>query len=221
MLTDFWTPIRLSIEIAATAGFLAIVLGVFFGKFMAKRTFRGKLFIETLMLLPLVLPPTVIGFLLIIIFGKNSFIGEWITWLIGQPLMFTFWAAVIASTVVAFPLMYQTARTGFEAVDEDIENAARVDGASEWQVLWRISIPMAMTSIIAGGILSLARALGEFGATLMFAGNLPGVTQTTPLAIYTAIDAGNMSLAWSWVAVMVLLSFIMLLGVHFIQRQPS
>lgn len=220
MLIDFWTPIKLSIEIAATAGTLAIILGVLFGKLMAKRTFRGKVLIETIMLLPLVLPPTVIGFLLIIIFGKNSFIGDWITWLIGQPLMFTFWAAVIASTVVAFPLMYQTARTGFEAVDADIEDAARVDGANEWQVLWRISIPMAMKSIIAGGILSIARALGEFGATLMFAGNLPGKTQTTPLAIYTAIDAGNMQLAWSWVGMMMGLSFIMLLGVHFMQRQP-
>lgn len=220
MLTDFWTPIKLSIEIAATAGILAIIFGVLIGKWMAKRTFRGKVLVETIMLLPLVLPPTVIGFLLIMIFGKNSLIGDWMTWLIGQPLMFTFWAAVIASTVVAFPLMYQTARTGFEAVDADIENAARVDGANEWQVLWRISIPMAVKSIIAGGILSIARALGEFGATLMFAGNLPGKTQTTPLAIYTAIDAGNMSLAWAWVGMMIGLSFIMLLGVHFMQRQP-
>lgn len=131
--------------------------------------------------------------------------------------MFTWWAAVIASSVVAFPLMYQSAKTGFASVDEDIENAARVDGAKEWQVFLFISVPLALKAIISGGILSITRALGEFGATLMFAGNLPGRTQTTPLAIYMAIDSGNMSLAWLWVISMIGISFIMLLTVHLIK----
>ncbi|OXS68693.1 molybdenum ABC transporter permease subunit [Lysinibacillus sp. KCTC 33748] len=217
MSTDFWSPLKLSIEIALVSGIIVIVTGILFGKWMAKRMFKGKLFLETVLLLPLVLPPTVIGFLLIIIFGKNSVLGNFITWLFNQPVMFTWWAAVIASTVVAFPLMYQSAKTGFESVDEDIENAARVDGAKEWQVFFFISIPLALKSIVSGGILSFTRALGEFGATLMFAGNLPGKTQTTPLAIYMAIGSGNMSLAWSWVICMIGISFLMLLSVHLIK----
>ncbi|MFJ8261923.1 molybdate ABC transporter permease subunit [Rummeliibacillus sp. NPDC094406] len=217
MTLDFWTPIRLSIEIALVSGFIVIVLGTFIGKWMAKKMFKGKTVLETVLLLPLVLPPTVVGFLLIIIFGKNSWLGQGIEWLFHQPIMFTWWAAVIASTIVAFPLMYQSAKTGFEAVDENVENAARIDGAKEWQVFLFISIPLAMKSIVSGSILSFTRALGEFGATLMFAGNLPGKTQTTPLAIYVAIDAGNMTLAWSWVIVMIGLSFVMLLGVHLIK----
>lgn len=217
MSTDFWSPLKLSIEIALVSGIIVIVTGILFGKWMAKRNFRGKLFLETVLLLPLVLPPTVVGFLLIIIFGKNSVLGNLITWLFNQPVMFTWWAAVIASTVVAFPLMYQSAKTGFESVDVDIENAARVDGANEWQVFFFISIPLALKSIVSGGILSFTRALGEFGATLMFAGNLPGKTQTTPLAIYMAIGSGNMSLAWSWVICMIGISFLMLLSVHFIK----
>ena len=214
MSSDFWSPLKLSIEIALVSGVIVIITGILFGKWMAKRNFKGKLFLETVLLLPLVLPPTVIGFLLIIIFGKNSVLGNLITWLFNQPIMFTWWAAVIASTVVAFPLMYQSAKTGFESVNVDIENAARVDGANEWQVFFLISIPLALKSIVSGGILSFTRALGEFGATLMFAGNLPGKTQTTPLAIYMAIGSGNMSLAWSWVICMISISFLMLLSVH-------
>ncbi|MCL1695113.1 MULTISPECIES: molybdate ABC transporter permease subunit [unclassified Lysinibacillus] len=214
MSTDFWSPLKLSIEIALVSGIIVIVAGIVFAKWMAKRNFKGKIFLETVLLLPLVLPPTVVGFLLIIIFGKNSVLGNLITWLFNQPVMFTWWAAVIASTVVAFPLMYQSAKTGFESVDKDIENAARVDGANEWQVFFFISIPLALKSIVSGGILSFTRALGEFGATLMFAGNLPGKTQTTPLAIYMAIGSGNMSLAWSWVICMIGISFLMLLCVH-------
>lgn len=217
MSTDFWSPLKLSIEIALVSGIIVIVAGILFGKWMSKRNFKGKLFLETVLLLPLVLPPTVIGFLLIIIFGKNSVLGNLITWLFNQPVMFTWWAAVIASTVVAFPLMYQSAKTGFESVDKDIENAARVDGANEWQVFFFISIPLALKSIVSGGILSFTRALGEFGATLMFAGNLPGKTQTTPLAIYMAISSGNMSLAWSWVICMIGISFLMLLSVHLLK----
>lgn len=217
MSTDFWSPLKLSVEIAFVAGIIVIVAGILLGKLMAKRNFRGKLLLETVMLLPLVLPPTVIGFLLIIIFGKNSIFGEFVQWLFDQPIMFTWWAAVIASTVVAFPLMYQSAKTGFESVDEDIENAARIDGANEWQIFFYVSIPLALKAIVSGGILSFTRALGEFGATLMFAGNIPGKTQTMPLAIYMAIDSGKMSLAWSWVICMIVISFIMLLIVHLLK----
>jgi molybdate transport system permease protein len=214
MATSFWSPVRLSIEIATVSGILVLILGLFFGKVMANRNFKGKVLVDTIFLLPLVLPPTVVGFLLIIFFGRNSPVGQLIEWIFNQPVMFTWWAAVIASTVVAFPLMYQSTRTGFEMIDEDIEDAARVDGANEFKLFIFISIPLALKTIISGTILSFARALGEFGATLMFAGNIPGKTQTIPTAIYVAIDSGNMELAWLWVISIIVISFLMLLCNH-------
>ncbi|WP_078412478.1 molybdate ABC transporter permease subunit [Priestia abyssalis] len=217
MAADFWSPVRLSVEIALVAGVWVLILGLFLGRIMANRKFKGKAFVETLFLLPLVLPPSVVGFLLIVIFGRNSPIGQLIEKVFEQPVMFTWWAAVIAAAVVAFPLMYQSAKSGFEAVDKDIEGAARVDGANELKVFTMISVPLALKAIISGAILSFARALGEFGATLMFAGNIPGKTQTIPTAIYIAIDSGNMELAWLWVMSMIGISFLMLICVHLIK----
>ncbi|MEY2195591.1 molybdate ABC transporter permease subunit [Neobacillus sp. BF23-41] len=214
MAIDFWSPVRLSIEIATVSGVWVLILGLFFGKVMANTKFKGKTLVETVFLLPLVLPPSVIGFLLIVLFGSNSPIGQMLEELFKQTVMFTWWAAVIASSVVAFPLMYQSAKTGFESIDEEIENAARVDGANEFKLFMFISIPLALKAIISGAILSFARALGEFGATLMFAGNIPGKTQTIPTAIYVAIDSGNMELAWLWVSSMIGISFLMLICVH-------
>ncbi|SER90766.1 molybdate transport system permease protein [Gracilibacillus ureilyticus] len=214
MPSDFWSPVKLSLEVASVSILIVLITGLLLGRFMANRRFRGKSVVETVFLLPLVLPPTVVGFLLIIIFGRNSLVGQMIEAVYQQPVMFTFWAAVIASTVVAFPLMYQSFKTGLEAVDQDIENAARVDGAGEFKLFMYVSIPLARRSVISGAILSFARALGEFGATLMFAGNIPGKTQTTPTAIYIAIDSGNMQMAWLWVACMIGISFIMLLLVQ-------
>ncbi|MCP3764958.1 molybdate ABC transporter permease subunit [Domibacillus sp. A3M-37] len=214
MASDFWSPIRLSIEIACVSSLIVLVLGLVLGKVMANTTFKGKAIVETVFLLPLVLPPTVVGFLLIVLFGRNSPVGQWIEWVFKQPVMFTWWAAIIASAVVAFPLMYQSSKTGFEAIDEDIQNAARVDGANEFTLFIFVAIPLALKSIVSGGILSFARALGEFGATLMFAGNIPGKTQTTPTAIYIAIDSGDMQMAWLWVVSMIGISFFMLICVN-------
>ncbi|WP_155111943.1 molybdate ABC transporter permease subunit [Metabacillus mangrovi] len=203
----------LSLEVAFVSGLAVLAAGIFLGRLMANQSFKGKTFIETLFLLPLVLPPTVTGFLLIVIFGRNSPAGQWVEWVFHQSVMFTWWAAVIASAVVAFPLMYQSAKTGFEAIDEEITGAAKVDGANSRQLFLFISIPLALKAIITGAILSFARALGEFGATLMFAGNIPGKTQTAPTAIYIALDSGNMQLAWLLVASMIGISFLMLLAV--------
>ena len=213
-LAEFLSPIGISLKIAILAGIVVILLGTLIGRIMARRNFKGKAVLETILMLPMVLPPTVIGFFLIVIFGKNSPVGQAIEWIFHQPIIFTWWAAVIASGVVAFPLMYQSAKSGFQGVDLDIEDAARVDGASEWKVFILISIPLAFRSLITGSILSFARALGEFGATLMFAGNIPGETQTIPTAIYIAIDSGNMQMAWMWVVSIVIISFIMLLTVR-------
>jgi molybdate transport system permease protein len=213
-LQEFLSPIWLSLKIATISGLIVILIGTLVGRLLARTTFKGKAILETVLMLPMVLPPTVIGFFLIVIFGKNSLAGQAIEWIFNQPIIFTWYAAVIASAVVAFPLMYQSAKSGFQGVDLSIEEAARVDGASEWKIFLFISIPLASKALISGSILSLARALGEFGATLMFAGNIPGETQTLPTAIYIAIDSGNMAIAWAWVISIVIISFIMLLTIR-------
>ncbi|HZG69995.1 MAG TPA: molybdate ABC transporter permease subunit [Chondromyces sp.] len=210
----FLNPIWLSLKVAVVAGLVVILAGTLAGRLLARKTFRGKAVLETIFMLPMVLPPTVVGFLLIVIFGKNGMGGKVIEWLFNQSIIFTWWAAVIASAVVAFPLMYQSAKSGFQGINIDIEEAAKVDGASAWKVFFFISIPLASRSLISGSILSFARALGEFGATLMFAGNIPGKTQTIPTAIYIAIDSGNMKMAWLWVISIVIISFIMLLVIR-------
>lgn len=211
MTPEFWTPIGLSIKVSLTAGIIVLLAGIFAGKFMSRHRFKGKIIVETFFMLPLVLPPSVVGFLLIIFFGKKSPIGKAIEAIFHHPVMFTWWAAVIASVVVSFPLMYQSAKSGFESVDEMVEGAARIDGANEYQVFFYISIPLSIKTIVSGAILSFARGLGEFGATLMFAGNIPGKTQTIPTAIFVAIESGNMMMAWMWVLVTMVLSFLLLL----------
>lgn len=211
---EFWAPVQLSIKVAILSSVFIILFGTITGRLMSRVSFRGKAAVETLIMLPLVLPPTVVGFLLIIIFGRYSFIGQGIERLFEQPVIFTWWAAVIASIVVAFPLMYQTAKSGFADIDPEIEDAGRVDGGKERQIFLYLSIPLAARSLLSGSVLSFARALGEFGATFMFAGNIPGQTQTIPTAIYVAIDSGNMNLAWLFAGTIMLISFLMLLFVQ-------
>lgn len=215
----FWSPIILSLKVAALATIIVMVFGTIIGRVLARSSKRYKVLLETFFLLPMVLPPTVIGFFLIIIFGKNSPIGQWIEALFQQSIMFTSWAAVIASTVVAFPLMYQSAKTGFIIANEQIEDGARDLGATEMQVFLYVTLPLAFPSLLGGMILSFVRALGEFGATLMFAGNIPGKTQTIPTAIYMAIDASNISLAWALVLTTVGMSLIFLLLIQLINKR--
>jgi molybdate transport system permease protein len=214
---DFWIPIKLSIEIASISVITVFFLGTLTARILSRKRFFGKTAVETILTLPLVLPPTVVGFLLIIIFGLNSPVGRLIENIFGSPIMFTWWAAVLASSVVAFPLMYQSAKTGFLSIDPGAEEAARVDGATEWKVFLYVTLPLSAKTLVTGLILSFARALGEFGATLMFAGNLPGKTQTAPTAIYVAIESGNMETAWLWVIAMAGISFLMLFSTSFIK----
>ena len=211
MLTTFWEPIKLSIIVTIAAGIIVVITGTLFGLLFAKKQFRGKILVETIFMLPLVLPPSVIGFLLIVVFGNQGVIGTWIKEIFGHSIIFTSYAAVIAATVVAFPLMFQTAKAGFQGVHRKFEEAAKDLGATNFQVFLRVSLPLAKRALLTGTILSCARALGEFGATLMFAGNIPGVTQTVPTAIYMAIDSGNMTLAWLWVITIIALSFLLLI----------
>ena len=177
---------------------------------MIKTRIKGKVIIETLFFLPLVLPPTVIGFLLLVIFGKNSFIGKAIEWITGNVILFSVPAAVIAAIVVSFPLMYQSIKTGFLSVNHNIIDAAKDLGATNKRILMKIIIPLSSKSIISGIILSFTRAFGEFGATLMFAGNIPGKTQTISTAIFFSIESGQMNNAWYYVGISILFSFVLL-----------
>ncbi|MCJ8014641.1 molybdate ABC transporter permease subunit [Paenibacillus sp. KQZ6P-2] len=208
---DFWSPIRLSLQVSLLSSVVVLILGVAAAFWMSKRKFKGKTLLETALMLPLVLPPTVVGFLLLVILGRKSWVGQAIEWLFHAPVIFSWWAAVIAAVVVSFPLVYQTMKNGFASVDPEIENAARSSGANEWQVFRYITLPMTLHSLGTAFILGFARGLGEFGATLMIAGNIPGKTQTLPTAIYVAVDAGNISMAWAWTCAIILISFLMLL----------
>ncbi|SFM11937.1 molybdate transport system permease protein [Gracilibacillus orientalis] len=206
----FFQPIKLSLIVSVIALIIVFFLGTSAAWLMTKKKFKGKVLIETLLLLPIVLPPTVIGFILIMLFGQNGMLGKVTNLLFNQSLMFTIWAAIIAAVVVAFPLMYQSVKTGLTFVDRHIEDAARVDGSNEWNVFRYITLPLIQRPILSGIILSFARALGEFGATLMFAGNIPGRTQTVPMAIYVAFESNKMTLAWAWVLSIIVVSFVML-----------
>jgi len=167
---------------------------------------RGRGFVDGLFTLPLVLPPTVVGFFLLVLFGKNGPIGSILN-TIGAPVIFTWGGAVIASVVVAFPLMYRTARGAFEQMDGNLLAAGRTLGMSEWSLFFRVLIPNSIPSIMAGTVLAFARALGEFGATIMVAGNIPGRTQTVSVAIYSAVQGGDWELATNWMLIIISISF--------------
>ncbi|MFS0788607.1 molybdate ABC transporter permease subunit [Shouchella sp. 1P09AA] len=216
--SSFWTPIFVSLQVVSVASVLAFLLALCAAWFLKKRTFKGKVVVETLLILPLVLPPTVIGFGLLVVFGRRSVIGQWYEQLFNQPIVFTLVAAIIAATVVAFPLIYQMLMNGFEAVEDDLEDAARQMGASEWAVFRYVSMPLAWRSLVSGFTLGFARALGEFGATLMFAGSIVGVTQTIPISIYLAVETGNTVMATYWVLSIVLFSFVLLATVQRLKR---
>lgn len=207
----YWSPIRLSLQVALLSSVVTVILGVSMAWWMSRNEFKGKTLIETLFILPLVLPPTVVGFLLLVLLGRNSWVGHAMEWIFSAPIIFTWWAGVIASIVVAFPLVYQTMKVGFTSVDKELEDAGRSIGATDWQVFRYITLPLVSRSLISAYILGFARGLGEFGATLMIAGNIPGKTQTIPTAIYVAVDSGNTTLAWLWTITIILISFVMLL----------
>ncbi|MCI1694228.1 molybdate ABC transporter permease subunit [Aneurinibacillus aneurinilyticus] len=200
-------PLILSVKVAGIATVIVFIVGVSMAFLLARRSFIGKSVIESLFLLPLVLPPTVVGFGLLVLFGKNGWIGKWLIDWFDIQIVFTWVGAVIASVVVAFPLMYQAASAAFQTLDEKLEQAARTMGASEWKVFWTVSFPLAWPGVLAGLVLSFARALGEFGATLMIAGYIPGQTDTLPIAIYFAAEAGQMEQATGWVIIIIALGF--------------
>lgn len=208
------SPLWISLKSSAIATFITFFLGIAAARWMLSTRIRGKALIEGILISPLVLPPTVVGFLLLLLFGRNGAIGQFLLQF-DLTIIFTWQAAAITATVVSFPLMYKTALGAFEQIDANLLNAARTLGASEWQVFWRIMLPLAWPGILAGTILAFARALGEFGATLMLAGNIPGQTQTIPMAIYFAVEAGDMRQAAIWVLIILSLSLSVLTAVNF------
>lgn len=203
MIETNFTPLILSLKVAALSTSLVFVIGLLMARLMTQRNFFGKNLLESFFLLPLVLPPTVVGFGLLFLFGKNGFIGKFLTDWFGIQVVFTLTGAVIASVVVSFPLMYQSAVAAFTSVDRRLEDAARTLGASEWRLFWTVAFPLAWPGLLAGFVLSFARGLGEFGATLMLAGYIPGKTDTIPVAIYFAVEAGQMEKALFWVIIIV------------------
>ncbi len=212
-----WSAFWLSLQVTSTATLGIVIVGLPLALLLARRQFRGKLLLETLINLPLVLPPTVVGYYLLLTLGRSSPIYTSLR----LDLLFTWQAAAIAAMVVGLPLMVQTARAAFEDVDREVEAAARLDGAAGWQVWGYITLPLAQRGILAGLILSSARALGEFGATLMVAGNIPGRTQTMPLAIYDAIQARRYADAQMMVVVMTGLAFASLWLIYRLGATPA
>jgi molybdate transport system permease protein len=192
--------LRLSIQVALAATLLIVMVGVTVAYLLASKNFKGKEFMDVLFTLPLVLPPTVTGYYLIVLFGRNGLIGRFVYDWTGWGIMFTWYAAVFASFVVALPLMIRTTRAAIESVDKSLINASLTLGHSEFETALRVVLPLAKKGILAGAVLSFARAMGEFGATLMVAGNIPGKTNTMPLAIYTSASSGD----WSKANVMVI-----------------
>ena len=204
------SALALSIRVAVLATGLDALVGIPLAYLLARRTFRGKTLVDLLVTLPLVLPPTVTGFYLIVLLGRRGWLGAPLYAATGWTVAFTWWAAVIAATVMALPLLVRTARAAIESVDRDLERAAHTLGRSEWRTALEVTLPLARNGIIAGLVLAFARALGEFGATLMLAGNIPGRTTTVPLAIYTAVQTGESGQAFGLVVLLTLLSCVVL-----------
>lgn len=201
-------PLWLSLRTASISTIIVFLLGVFLAYIIARNRFVGKNIVEAILLLPLVLPPTVVGFGLLYLFGKNGILGKALMHLFDFQIVFTWYGALLASIVVSFPLMYQSATAAFSHYDKNLEDAALTLGKSKWQVFWTISFPLAWPGLLAGVVLAFARGLGEFGATLMLAGYIPNVTDTIPMAIYFAAESGNMGVAKFWVMIIIVLGFL-------------
>jgi len=215
-----WFPLWLSLEVATMATGISLILGIWLAWLLANKQFAGKEALDAITTLPLALPPTVLGYYLLVVIGRSSWIGQVWEHLTGSPLVFTWRAAVIASTLHAIPLLVKSSRAALENVDRAFERAARSLGASEWRLFWRVSIPLARRPIAAATALAFARSLGDFGATLMVAGNIPGRTQTAAIAIYDAVEAGNTLVARTLVIVIsVLTAAIVFLANRLEQRR--
>jgi len=213
------TPLFLTLKVAMCATALAGALGIAAGYWLARTRIAGRDTVDALLILPMVLPPTVLGYYLLVVFGRQGALGGWLERNLGIELIFTWQGAAVAAAIVAFPLVFKAARAAFEAVEPNLERAGRALGYDEWTVFVRITLPLAWRGIVAGGMLAFARAMGEFGATLMVAGNIPGRTQTVSIAIYEAVSAGDDALAGSLVIVVSLVCVVLLVAAGMLTRR--
>ena len=213
---DDWSPLWISVQVAVLATVCSVILGtaLAYGVMKLKKL---RPLADAVLTLPLVLPPTVVGFFLLILLGKNSVIGQFFNE-IGLPFIFTMRGAVAAAFVVSFPLMYRSARGAMEQMDRQLLYAARTLGANEGKIFFRVILPNCKSGIFAGTILAFARAMGEFGATIMLAGNIPGKTQTMALAVYTEVQGGNREEAFQWAVIIVLMSAAAILAINYFEQ---
>ena len=212
-------PFWLSLKTALISMVFVFIIGMMIAYLVAKKDFFGKSVLEAIIMLPLVLPPTVVGFGLLYLFGKNGFIGKWLITQFDVQIVFTWYGVLLAAIVVSFPLMYQSAVAAFQQYDRNLEYVAYTLGKSRWNVFWTISFPLAWPGLLSGVVLAFARALGEFGATLMIAGYIPNVTDTIPIAIYFAVESGEMDVAKFWVATIVIIGFIAIYWLNWWSRK--
>lgn len=211
-MAEAWIPLALTLKVAGWAAAINLLLGVGVGFALARWRFPGREVVDAALTLPMVMPPTVLGYYLLVVIGTQGVLGAWLLEHFGLRLIFTVPAAIIAATIVSFPLVFKAARAAFETVDPQLEDAARTLGVNEWAVFFRVSLPLAWRGILSGLLLSFARALGEFGATLMVAGSIAGKTQTLSIAVYEAVQAGQDQTANFLVAVTSITCMVVLLG---------
>ena len=210
-----WSPLWISLHTAATTIVIVFFIGVIIAWWVERLQSQSlKIFADAVITLPMVLPPTVAGFFLLYFFGNNRFLGQLIYQLTGIKIAFSWLATVLAAAVISLPLMYRSARGALSQVDKGMLEAARSLGMTEWRIFWRIHLPNALPGIIAGGLLAFARGLGEFGATAMIAGNIAGRTRTLPLAVYSAVAAGDWDAAGWYVAVIVGICLLVVIGLN-------
>jgi molybdate transport system permease protein len=207
-----WVALGLSLKVAGWATLLTTIAGVAVGYALARLRFPGREVADAVLTLPMVMPPTVLGYYMLVAIGRKGWLGGWLENTFGIHLIFTWQGAVIAGSVVAFPLVFKSARAAFDAVDSQLEQAARVLGISEIGIFFRVTLPLAWRGILAGVLLAFARALGEFGATLMVAGSIPGKTQTLSIAVYEAVQAGQDDVANALVLITSLVCVAVLLA---------
>src|SRR5215813_1750002 len=214
-----WFPLWLSLRVAVLSTAIALAAGLWIAYILANRSFKGKEALDAAVTLPLVLPPTVLGYYLLVLIGRASPLGKAWESVFGSPLVFTWKAAVIAALLHSFPLLVKSARAAFESVDRSYEKAARNLGASDWRVFWRVTLPLSRRAVIAASVLAFARALGDFGATLMIAGDIPGKTQTASIAIYDAVESGDTLVARVLVLVLSVVAIAIVYAANRLQQR--
>jgi len=217
-----WFPLWLSLRVAGFATVISLAICLPVAYLLASRQFRGKELLDAVTTLPLVLPPTVLGYYLLVLIGRQSALGRVYEWVFGSPLVFTWQAATLAALFHSTPLLIKFTRAAFESIDPSFERAARNLGAAEWKVFWRVTLPLARRSVFAAAALAFARSLGDFGITIMIAGNIPGRTQTMSVAIYDAVESGNGTLARTLALVISAVAVAILYLTNWLERrQPA